>query len=43
MSDGTEALAIIFFAFAVMDAHCLSNARSKTARANFFSATVQVI
>jgi len=43
MSDGTEALAIIFFASAAMDAHCFWNARSKICRANLFSAAVQVI
>jgi hypothetical protein len=43
MSDGAEALAIIFFVSAVMDAHCLSNARLKTCRASLSSSTVQVI
>jgi hypothetical protein len=43
MSDGTEALAIIFFASAAMDAHWFWNARSKIFRAHLFSATVQVI
>jgi hypothetical protein len=43
MSEGTEALAIIFFASAAMDAHWFWNARSKIFRAHLFSATVQVI
>jgi hypothetical protein len=43
MSNDTEALAIIFFTSAVMDAHCLSNALSKAFRAAFFSGTVQMI
>src|SRR5580765_5236136 len=43
MPCGGEAVASICFAFSVIEAHCLSNARSTALRAIFFSASDQVV